>query len=153
MLNQSLSDISSSPHVTGDPLIALRAKTIIDKSDVAALRDGELAFGLVALEQAEAMLAFEMSAARKCREWGDLLVESLVDFVVWGERPTGVLTDRQATWLCAQIGDAPTPACLALLIAVLEEATTIPNWFASAVRMRASKAFGDDVWRSGRVAA
>lgn len=124
------------------PLADLVGKRRITKDDVAALRASDLAVGLRDRAEAELIFAIEHGRAETCRAWGDLLVELLTDFVVWDQRPSGTLTEDTATWLSDQVGDTPTPACLALLVAVADEAEDIPAWFLPAVRLRASKAFG-----------
>ncbi|MDX7952276.1 hypothetical protein P7D22_13945 [Lichenihabitans sp. Uapishka_5] len=124
------------------PLDAVLGKRKITKEDVAALRRSDLGLGLRSRAEAEAMLAIERGRGEKCRAWGDLLVELLSDFVVWDQRPSGILTEDTATWLSDQVGETPTPACLALLMAVMDDAETVPAWFVPAVRLRASKVFG-----------
>jgi hypothetical protein len=151
-MNQLLPDLRSASESTS-VLTALSTRSSITASDVAALRRTELSSGIGAQADAELMIAIERGRAAKCREWGDLLVESLVDYIVWAERPTGVLTDDQAAWLCEHLGETPSPASLAVLIAVLEEAGTVPHWFGAAVRLRASRVFGSDAWMPRQKAA
>ncbi|MBE7220014.1 MAG: hypothetical protein INR64_16210 [Caulobacteraceae bacterium] len=124
------------------PLAALVGKRRITKDDVAALRASDLVMGLRDRAEAELIFAIERGRGEKCRAWGDLLVELVTDFVVWDQRPSGTLTEETAAWLSDQVGEVPSPACLALLVAVTDEAEDIPAWFLPAVRLRASKAFG-----------
>ena len=135
------------------PLAALVGKRRITKEDVTALRASDLATGLRDRAEAELMFAIERGRTETCRAWGDLLVELVTDFVVWDQRPSGTLTEEAASWLSDQVGECPTPACLALLVAVTDEAADLPAWFLPAVRLRASKAFGRQAGDAARVAA
>ncbi|MBE7220778.1 MAG: hypothetical protein INR64_20105 [Caulobacteraceae bacterium] len=135
------------------PLAALAGKRRITKDDVAALRASDLAMGLRDRAEAELMFAIERSRTETCRAWGDLLVELVTDFVVWDQRPSGTLTEDTAYWLSDQVGECPTPACLALLVAVTDEAADLPAWFLPAVRLRASKAFGRQTGQAAQVSA
>ena len=124
------------------PLTALVGKRHITRDDVAALRGTDVGFGIRSMAEAEIMFAIERGRGEKCRAWGDFLVEALIDFVVWDQRPSGVLSEDAAVWLSDQVGETPTPACLALLVAILDEVETVPDWFVPAVRLRATKVFG-----------
>lgn len=93
--------------------------------------------GLRSIEDAEAVFAVERNAASKSPAWSELFVELITDFVVWGERPTGVLSADTATWLFAQIDQMPTLAGVATLVAVLDDACVVPVWFKSALHERA----------------
>lgn len=124
------------------PLTALVGKRHITREDVAALRGTDVAFGLRSAAEAEMVFAIERQRGDKCRAWGEFLVEALTDYVVWDQRPSGVLTEDAALWLSDKVGETPTPACLALLVAILDEVETVPAWFVPAVRLRATKVFG-----------
>lgn len=124
------------------PLAALLGKRHITRDDVTALRTSDVALGLRSRAEAEMMFAIDRSRGEKCRAWGEFLVEALTDFVVWDQRPIGVLTEDMALWLSDQVGETPTPAGLALLVAITDEAEVVPAWFVSAIRIRASKVFG-----------
>ena len=124
------------------PLTGLLGKRHVTKDDVAALRGSDMALGLRSRAEAEMMFAIERGRGEKCRAWGEFLVETLTDFVVWDQRPSGTLTEETALWLADQVDETPTPACLALLVAVTDEAEVVPAWFVPAVRLRASKVFG-----------
>lgn len=93
--------------------------------------------GLRSFRDAEALFSIEQSVPAKDQSWSELFVELVVDFVVWGERPTGVLTNDGAAWLLAQFDQKPTLAGVATLIAVLDDAHDVPSWFKSAVHERA----------------
>lgn len=126
----------------GAPLLAdLLRRRRITPAHVARLRASEAGFGLRSLADAETMLAIERNGGTKCREWGDFFVEAMLDFLVWDEHPAGRLTADRATWLGDQVGDRPTPACMALLVGILDEAHEVPSGFHEAVRLRAARVF------------
>jgi hypothetical protein len=57
--------------------------------------------------------------------WGDALVTLMVDYVVWGVRPTGSVTAEDARWLAAALEfGGPTETAMRIAYAVVEEAQT-----------------------------
>lgn len=140
-MTQVISDSEAETALSAPILAALAGKAAINREDVTTLRRSAVSATLMSRADAEAMFAIERHASRKCREWGDFLIEAVLDYAVWSERPTGIVTNETAAWLMAQVGPAPTPACLALLVAVMEEAIAVPPGFAQAVRDRARRVF------------
>ena len=110
-------------------------------SDVTKLRDAFESQGLTTRGELDIAFAIETRAADRCRPWSDLFVSLATDFLVWGDRPTGVLTDENARWLLGRVDASHTSAGLFLLINVLDEAPTVPDWYADAVRTRALAVF------------
>ena len=138
-----------------DPALALMrllGKRQVTPAHVAALRASELGLGVRTVAQAEAMFTLERDVAT-CRAWGDFLVETMLDYLVWDERPAGCLSEARARWLCDQVGESPSPACMALLIAVLDEAADVPAWFPQAVQVRARMVFAQSATAPSSVAA
>lgn len=88
-------------------------------------------------EEAEALFDLERAALSRCDAWTGFFIQAVTDHVVWGARPTGRLDEGQAEWLMAQADATRTPASFALLVNVLDEAQSVPSWFAGAVRARA----------------
>src|SRR5205085_11892192 len=83
-----------------------RQMTKVSLSDFAAkiLRNGRISFGdaqrlqrdilpdgLTSREEAEILIGLDRGAAKADAAWGRWLAATLVDFVVWGERPTGIV--------------------------------------------------------------
>ena len=60
-------------------------------ADVRRLQRDILPDGIVDREQAELLLGIDRRVARADIAWADWLVVTIVDFVVWGERPTGTV--------------------------------------------------------------
>ena len=71
----------------------------ISFGDVRRLQRDILPAGIASRDEAELLLALDRGASRADPAWTDWLVASLVDFVVWGERPTGYVDPATAAWL------------------------------------------------------
>jgi len=80
------------------------------------------------LNRREAKNLFAIDAAKSGRDsvWEAYFVEQIVEFVVHGRRPTGIVTEEDAAWLVAQFGPEPSPAIPALLRGIVAEAESIP---------------------------
>jgi len=70
-------------------------------------------------EDAELLIGLDREMARTDRAWERWLVATIVDFVVWAERPTGVVDENTANWLAAALNGPETtpPTNTARLIA------------------------------------
>ena len=81
------------------------------------------------LNRREIQNLFTIDAAKQERDpvWEAYFVESIVEFIVHGRRPTGVISAEDADWLIAQIGDDPSPSVPALLRGLVAEAENIPT--------------------------
>jgi hypothetical protein len=97
----------------------------IGADDVRDLQRDVLGDGLTSRPEAEALLALDRSLPAH-ESWGDVLVALMVDFVVWGTRPTGKVTAEEGEWLVAalEVG-TPTPTALRIAHAIAEEAEQI----------------------------
>ncbi len=109
----------------------------LSRQDVESLHRHLFADGSLDRGEAEALFDLERSALSRCDAWTSFFIQAVTDHVVWGERPTGRLDEAQADWLIAQADLTRTPTAFAILVNVIDEAHTIPNWFAGAVRARA----------------
>lgn len=97
----------------------------ITSEDVGHLADLLLEDGLRSREEAEALLALDRTVPAETG-WADLLRALVVDFVVWGARPTGSVTRDDAVWLAAALdADAPTTRALRIAEAVADEADQV----------------------------
>ena len=109
----------------------------ISAADVAELRrheDGE-EHELDGLQIAEALLAIDAAAGDKSTEWSHYFVDAMVDILVWGERPTGVVTPAIADWLLSRMalnGGRATGTHQSLLVAVVREAQSCDPRIAAA---------------------
>ena len=96
-------------------------------------------FADCSLDQHEAASLFDLERAALTRTdaWTAFFVQAVTDYVVWGARPTGRLSEEQAEWLIARVDETRTPASFAILVNVLDETRQVPAWFEGAVRARA----------------
>ena len=67
--------------------------------DVNRLQRDILPDGIVYREDAEVLLTLDRAVSRSDRSFADWLVATMVDFVVWGLRPTGAVDVDTAAWL------------------------------------------------------
>ena len=94
-------------------------------------------------DEAEALFDIERTARPDSEDWVEFFVDTIVDFLLWQQRPSGVLNEAQAEWLLAQVDGARSLTTFAILVAVLDEAHRTPGWFCAAVRGRAAKGWPD----------
>src|SRR5215204_4625454 len=71
----------------------------ISFGDVKRLQRDILPDGISSREEAELLLTLEQTVGLADRAFGDWLVATMVDFVVWGLRPTGTVDAETAAWL------------------------------------------------------
>ena len=131
------SDITASLSKSPVARALVAGKSELSRQDVASLHRHLFADGSLDREEAEALFDLERAALSRCEAWTAFFVQAVTDHVVWGARPTGRLDDEQADWLVAQADSVRTPAAFAVLVNVLDEAQTVPSWYAAAVRARA----------------
>ena len=112
------------------------------------------------LDQHEATSLFDLERAALTQSdaWTAFFVQAVTDYVVWGARPTGRLSEEQAQWLIARVDETRTPASFAILVNVLDETTQVPAWFEPAVRARAiagwpGLSYGEDAFSTRLLAA
>jgi hypothetical protein len=94
----------------------------IAEDDVNRLQREILTGGLVSRREAEALLDLDRSL-EAAESWGPALTRLVVDFVVWGVQPTGVVGNEDALWLATVLEmGGPTKTSMAIAYAILEEA-------------------------------
>src|SRR5215207_10990317 len=71
----------------------------ISFGDVKRLQRDIFPDGISSREEAELLLSLAQTVGRADRAFGDWLVTMMVDFVVWGMRPTGTVSAETAAWL------------------------------------------------------
>lgn len=70
----------------------------ITQDDVRDLQRNILTDGIGSRAEADALLALDRTLDAHA-SWGDFLVTVMVDYVVWGSRPTGRVPSAKAAWL------------------------------------------------------
>jgi hypothetical protein len=95
-------------------------------ADVRRLRRDILPDGISSREEAEILIRLDQDTSRSDRAWTEFFVSELVDFVVWAERPTGIVDEEAAKWLSDALerGRA-TRSCRALVHAIVREAERV----------------------------
>jgi hypothetical protein len=112
--------------------------------DVRHLHREILPDGILSRAVADALLALDRTLEADPL-WSDLLTPAVVNYAVWGSRPTGVVNAETANWLLTAltIGE-PTPTALRILEEILSEAQEIDPtlllyaWRATIPRERAA---------------
>jgi hypothetical protein len=89
MINTSLQALATKIQNTGR----------ISFGDVKRLQRDILPDGISCRDEAELLLTLAQAVNRADRAFSDWLVAMMVDFVVWGTRPTGVVDADTAAWL------------------------------------------------------
>jgi hypothetical protein len=93
------------------------------------------------LESLGVLFALDAAQTAPTEQWVTYFVETASAQLIWDERPTGSVSEVNATWVLARFDEAPTLATMAVLVRLVEEAQVVPTWFGAEVRNRA-KLFG-----------
>ena len=106
-------------------------KNRVTFADLQRLQRDILPDGLVSREDAELLIGLDRSIARADAGWTRFVVAAIVDFVVWGERPTGVVNEDTARWLAVALtggGASPSPRSARLIAReIAQEAQAFEN--------------------------
>ena len=94
----------------------------ITYGDIKRLQRKVLPDGVMTREEAEALLILDRTVERMDPTWAAYLSDTIVDFVVWGCRPTGYVDQETAHWLETLLSVKPTKAARQILGEVLHEA-------------------------------
>jgi len=89
----------------------------ITREDVQALVRTVLPDGIACRDEADLLIALDRVAASADPAWGEYLVAALVDYAVWGARPTGYVDPDTARWLAGSLGAGAGPTQTALRVA------------------------------------
>ena len=101
-------------------------------ADVRRLRRDLLPDGVSSREEAEILIRLDQETARSDRAWTEFFVSELVDFVVWAERPTGIVDEEAAIWLSDALDRGrATRSSRALVHAIVREAERVHESLAS----------------------
>jgi hypothetical protein len=103
----------------------LRAKRITF-GDVRLLQREVLTDGLSTRDEAEALIALDHAVPKADPAWAGYLVALVVDFAVWGSRPTGSVDEDTARWLAAWLScETPSKNLLRIGREVVSEAQDV----------------------------
>jgi hypothetical protein len=106
----------------------------ITYGDIKRLQRKVLPDGVMTREEAEALLILDRTVARMDPTWAAYLSDTIVDFVVWGCRPTGYVDRETARWLETLLGVKSTKAARRILREVLHEAEGVDDVLRDSMR-------------------
>lgn len=78
-------------------------------------------------EEVEYLMMLDHSGVKHGTEWRAFLVEAVVGFLVWQNRPFGEMAENDLDWLLGLVADAPSPSLPALLFALARELNDVPE--------------------------
>lgn len=86
-----------------------------------------LSDGLSTREEADVLIALDRAATEADPAWAAYLVTAVVDFVVWGSRPTGYVDQDTARWLVTSLscGQGPTRTACRIAFEAVKEAEQV----------------------------
>ena len=96
----------------------------ISFGDVNRLKRSILPDGIAGREEVELLIGIDRAIGRADPAWSPWLVAAIVDFVVWGDRPTGYVDETAARWLAAALEGSPRTARL-IVSEILREAQAV----------------------------
>ncbi len=96
----------------------------IGPDDVVELRHFILPKGVTSRAEAEALLSLDRYLDADA-SWREALIRLIVDFVVWGSRPAGVVTAGTTRWLAAALDADLTDTALEIAYTVVDEAREV----------------------------
>ena len=105
-------------------------------TDVTRLSNDLCPMGLMTLDEAGALFRVEREVLDKHPSWAPAFTTLVCDCLVWGDRPTGVLSDERAEWILKLAVRTRTQAAEDLLRLIASEAAQAPAWFIKAVGRR-----------------
>ena len=102
------------------------AKKRMTFADVRRLDRDILPAGISTREEAEVLIELDRTVGKVDPTWADYLVGAIVDFVVWGSRPTGYVDAEMAQWLTAVLyRGSSTRTALRIARAIEQEAQEV----------------------------
>ncbi len=99
-------------------------KRSISNEDVKTLIRDIMPDGAEDHETVDVLVALDRAVATADANWGEFLVATVVEYVVWTCRPTGTVTRDMAQWLVStlSVGAGPTPNAMRIAFEVVREA-------------------------------
>lgn len=100
-------------------------RQFISASDVQMLQNDVLKHGLSSKREAESLLALDRSVAAD-ESWGPFLTSLVVDFVVRGREPEGVIEHDDCLWLATVLDvGGPTKTAMSIAYSVLDRSLNV----------------------------
>lgn len=123
----------------------------ISFSDVKKLRHDILPDGIGSREEAKLLLTLDRGVRRADRSFADWLVAALVDFVVWGARPTGYVDAETACWLAPLLRHGGTRVSRLLAQELIREAQSVDEALLSSLMSSPKRRPGTTSFQLGAV--
>src|SRR5215211_1600367 len=111
--------------------------------DIKRLQRDLLPNGAMTREQVEVLIAIDGAVRRADPAWAAYLTSTVVDFVVWGSRPTGYVDPDAAHSLEARLCSNPSKAACQILREVMREAQAVDPVLRDAMLASSFKPIGD----------
>jgi hypothetical protein len=100
-------------------------RQFISANDVQKLQNDILKHGLSSKREAESLLALDRSVAAD-GSWGPFLASLVVDFVVRGREPEGIVEHDDSLWLATVLDiGGPTKTAMSIAYAVLDQSMNV----------------------------
>ena len=92
--------------------------------DVHRLARTILPHGAISHEVIDVLVALDRAVGTPNANWAEFLVATTVEYVVWTNRPTGIISRDLAQWLITtlSIGEGPTETAMRIAFEVVREA-------------------------------
>lgn len=100
---------------------------VISGDDIKALQRDIFSDGIVSREEADVLIALDRAVTKADPAFADFLVAAVVDFAVWGARPTGYVDQDGARWLTQSLscGAGPTETAARIAFEIVKEAQQV----------------------------
>ena len=95
---------------------AIKSGTI-SADDVRHLQRDVMTDGIESRDECDVLIALDRAVADKAGAWSAFVIQSVVDYVVWTSRPTGMIDYEMALWLTTSLGAGSGPTHVAVAIA------------------------------------
>ena len=104
-------------------------------ADVRNLQRDLLPDGIATREEAELLIGLDRAIVDAHPTWAGYLVGAVVEFVVWGSRPTGCIDQETARWLVSWLkSDTATGTARRIAREAIDEAHDVHGSLRTAVR-------------------
>jgi hypothetical protein len=99
----------------------------ISADDVKTLERDIFPDGIVSREEADVLIALDRAVAKADAGFAEFLVRAVVDYAVWGARPTGYVNQDGARWLTQSLscGAGPTETAARIAFEIVKEAQEV----------------------------
>jgi hypothetical protein len=95
-------------------------------ADIRRLRNDVLPDGIATTQEAELLIGLDRKLAKAEPAWIEFLVGAIVNFAVWGTRPTGYVDAQTGTWLAGVLyRDGSARTALRIVAAIQAEAQDV----------------------------